>query len=107
MSHPPPGPGLDDFDTCKERSRALTCALRSSGVDARWVQVAGMVADAPGCDPRWRAVPPPARIHYVTVVDGTVIDLAPRQFWPEDPSPLRCARYLDRWSQHHDITSAL
>lgn len=82
-------------------------ALRAEGVDARWVQVAGLLAPAPLCDPRWRSVHPRVRVHYVMVVDGVVHDLAPRQFWPDAPCPLVNADYLDWWERHYDVTDAL
>lgn len=97
------------FDTCKPRSAEAVRAALEEGRDARWVQLAGLVAPSPDADERWAEVDPRGRIHYVAVIDGEVHDHAPRQFWPDSPAVLVCDEesYLRRWASSYDITDAL
>jgi hypothetical protein len=66
-----------DCDTCKERTMHCVLRWRAAGIDARWLQVAGMRVPAPDADPRWAVVPPKARLHYVVYADGEYHDLVP------------------------------
>lgn len=98
-----------DFDTCKERSALKVAAALTEGRDTRWVQLVGLLEPAPCADPRWLEMPQRYWQHYVAVIDGQVHDLAPRQFWPEEPAVLVCDEdtYLSRWSSSVDVTGAL
>lgn len=97
----------DDFDTCKEVSRQEVLRLRAQGLDARWIQVAGLAVSAPDADERWNDVEPASRLHYVVKIDDEYHDLAPRQFWPDAPVPLIERDYLRRWDKAYDVTSGL
>lgn len=103
------GRGTSDFDTCKRRSARACARLRSEGVDARWLQVADFVGSAPEADPRWASMPPVVWTHYVVVADDTVIDHAPRQFWPgcEVPRVTATADLPNEWDAMCDVTDAL
>jgi|688.fasta_scaffold154859_2 hypothetical protein len=100
-------PDAVDFDTCKARTMRCVLRWRAAGLDARWIQVAGMRVPAPDADRRWSVVLPAARVHYVVLVDGEYHDLASQQFWPDLPSPLVEREYMLRWERFYDITDTL
>lgn len=98
-----------DFDTCKRSSAQLCARLRAQGIDARWIQLADFIGTAPDADPRWASMPPVVWTHYVVVANNEVIDIAPRQFWPDSEVPLVTtqASLPESWEARHDITDAL
>lgn len=80
--------GPDVFDRCFTASLELWRALRDAGHDARPIQVAGLRAEAPAADPRWRRMPRSVWSHYLVEVDGTAYDITARQFDPDAPAVL-------------------
>lgn len=110
---------VNAFDSCKKTSRDYTKFLRENGIDARWVQLAGKKHLTGNEDPRWRDIEPGFWSHYVTVVDGYVIDHTYRQFDPDSAyphvTPVRETipnQYQDRlrvdgWEDGYDVTNAL
>lgn len=77
------------YGRCLEASLKLAEALARKGIQARILRCSDGILHAPDADQRWRRMrrAPDCWVHYVVQVDGVVVDLTRRQFFPEDPHP--------------------
>lgn len=80
------------YGRCLEASERLTEALGRRGIEARILRCCDGMLVAPEADRRWLSLrrAPRSWVHYVVEVDGIVVDLTRRQFYPDAPNPYYC-----------------
>jgi hypothetical protein len=76
------------YNQCRSASHRLSDDLLSHGHAAQILRCAGLKTNAPDADKRWRDTGAQEFwIHYVVQIDGKIIDLTRRQFFPDCENP--------------------
>lgn len=71
------------YNACRSASYRLADDLLSYGHQAEVLRCSGLKTHAPDADQRWRAVGHQSRwVHYLVRLDGLIIDITRRQFFP-------------------------
>lgn len=75
----------DPFNQCFSASTDLIRDVGGIQASGRVVQFQGLLIEAPDADPRWSLLPRSSWLHHASLIDGFIVDITWRQFFPKGP----------------------